>query len=88
MPLSSDDSYTGDDQRIPQNMLIVVFAEMNICWLLLQHTPLSDLLFEFPVNATLRLYSRWRHGDTQGESYDLRKRTETIVHAELRAVLR
>ena len=25
---------------------------------------------------------------TQGESYDLRKRTETIVHAELRAVLR
>ena len=26
--------------------------------------------------------------DTQGESYDLRKRTETIVHAELRAVLR
>ena len=25
---------------------------------------------------------------TQRESYDLRKRTETIVHAELRAVLR
>ena len=46
------------------------------------------------MNVTRSLRQKWRSSTTtsvgisQGESYDLRKRTETIVPAELRAVLR
>ena len=52
--------------------------------------PVKSAMF-FTITLKLRELLRYstNFGDApQGESYGLRKRTETIVHAELRAVLR
>ena len=68
---------TCEQERLAINRFLIVSSHCQCAWIV-----------SLILDCTAPRNTFHRAIQSQDESYDLRKRTETIVHAELRAVLR